>query len=459
MSDFFLNGKSDSAYLDVAINGSGHEKAAFTLEAMDRLTARGKNDLHIIEIGPGGGSSLDAISESFEAGDQDGVALRLSLLELDGVESAGLAQSRERLGMHAQTQLVKGNAKQLSDLFPEGADIVAASAVMHEVYSYGGGYEALDRTFGHITNTLQPGGYFAYRDVLSIDRLSQHERTRHIYDREGWVRFIKLFLSHYLENAAHPYRRQDDRIVFEQDSLRVDLDDIDMTHNLSIEAPIGLLREIQRHYITLRDHVWRNGALGITPVLEGALASDWIDIKRGHKRVHFESHPHDPLLDALSEEGDEGRRIVDGDIFDATTEVLLARFLERVCEGNPASLKVWDDWLQREGSETYVYMTVNRLIGTVATQSFAASEGTKILLPIKEEDVAIVPRAYYNRFLQGQLSNPIADGKQMVLFEAVDTSDHSHENEAKVAEALNTLSRHCSREVLAEIYRPVRKVF
>ncbi|MEV6429128.1 hypothetical protein [Nocardia sp. NPDC051463] len=44
-------------------------------------------------------------------------------------------------------------------------------------------------------------------------------------------------------------------------------------------APIGLFREAQRHYITLRDHVWRSGILGFTPVLDGQLLGDWIDFR------------------------------------------------------------------------------------------------------------------------------------------------------------------------------------
>jgi hypothetical protein len=427
---------------------------------MDRLRNKDVTTQHIVEIGPGGGSSVDIISESFEKGEQDGVSLHMSFLELEGVESKGLIRAQERLAEFATSSFHQGDAKNLYSIFGNEVDIVAASAVLHEVYSYGGGYGALDTTFGNITNTLKPGGYFAYRDVLSVDRLSQHERTRHVYDREAWVRFTKLFLTHYLTEAEHPYHRHEDMLIFEQDSARIDLNDVDMTKNLSVEAPIGLLREVQRHYITLRDHVWRKGSLGVTPVLEGANSSDWVDIKRGHKRVHFTSTLRDPLLDALSEAADDGEsRIVDGDIFDSTSEVLLGRFLRKVCDKEESSTAIWTDWLNREGSETYVYMTLNKLIGAVAIQSFTVSDGAKILLPVKAEDVAIAPRVYYNRFLQGRLSNPILDGKQMVLFEAVDTSDQSSANEEKVAEALNTISVHCSKEVLSDIYDPIRKMF
>jgi hypothetical protein len=459
VSDFFFSGKSHNIYIDKAINGNGQEKSAFTLEAMNRLKIRAKTDQRIIEIGPGGGTSVNIISDSFEDGSQDGVNLHMSFLELEGVESEGLKRAQERLAKFATSDFINGDVKDLESIYPDGSDIVVASAVLHEVYSYGGGYEALDTTFGQITNTLNPGGFFAYRDIFSVDRLSQHERTRHVYDREAWVRFTKLFLTHYLENATHPYHRQDDRIIFEQNSTRVGLDDIDMTKDLSVDAPIGLLREIQRHYITLRDHVWRQGSLGITPVLEGDGANDWVDIKRGYKRVHFTSTLDDPLLDSISEGSTNGCRVVDGDIFDSTTEVLLGSFFKKISVGDESAKCIWEDWLKRESSETYIYMTLNELIGTVAVQSFAASEGSKILLPTKSEDVAVVPRSYYNRFLRGQLSNPLPDGKQMVLFEVVDTLDQGLSNGRKVAEALDTVSNHCSKKVLSEIYDPVRRVF
>jgi hypothetical protein len=209
----------------------------------------------------------------------------------------------------------------------------------------------------------------------------------------------------------------------------------------------------------LRDFVWREGTLGITPLLEGDESNDWIDIKRGHKRVHFKSELHDPLLNSLSERAYGDYRIVDGDIFDSTTEVLLGRFLRQVSASDEDAMKVWDEWLKREGSETYVYMTISKLIGTVALQSFSASDEKKILLPVQDQDVTVTPRAYYNRFLQGRLSNPLPDGKQLILFEAIDTNDRSVENEERVAEALNTISNHCSKAVLAEIYEPIRKVF
>lgn len=461
MREFLLSGKSNHTYLDTAINGNGSEKAALTLTGLDRLRQQSSDRIHIIEIGPGGGSAVDAIATSLDKSEYlRGGELHLSLLELDGIESNKLNSARHRIGQYATTSFHQGNAEQTDEIFQDGADIVAASAVMHEVYSYGDGYHSIDNTIGAIANTLKPGGFFAYRDVFSVHRLSQHERTRHVYDRESWVRFSQLFLSHYLENATHPYHRQEDRIIFEQGSKRLNIDQIDTTRNLSIDAPIGLLREIQRHYITLRDHVWRDGTLGVKPILEGDGSNDWLDVRRGHKRVHFTPTVRDPLLEALSETGPDDSRIIDGDIFDATTDELLIKFLTEAAEdeGSESNL-AWQDWLKREGAETYTYMTLNKFIGSVAMQSFIATDSKKILLPVQPEDVRVIPRVYYNRFLESTLSNPLPDGKQLVLFEAIDTGDKSSENKEKVVQALETLDEHCSKQTLAEIYTPMRKVF
>ncbi len=294
--------------------------------------------------------------------------------------------------------------------------------------------------------------------MLATEHRSLHERTRHIYDREAWTRFIGLFLPYYLDNATHPYHRHEDRIIIEQGQERLEPTEINMESDLSISAPIGLLREIQRHYITLRDYAWRTGALGVEPILEGERSSDWMDLKRGHKRVHFALKREDPLLNSLSEHEDGDVRMVDGDIFDATTEVLLGEFLREVCENKDSkSGRVWQEWLKREGSETYSYMSLSELLGSFAIESLAATNGENILLPVRLSDIQTVPRSYYNRFLESQLSNPLKDGKQLVLFEALGLGDQGQEGEEKLSEALSTISEYCTKSVLSEVYSAVRK--
>lgn len=455
MGEFFVSGKTSESYLDQASNGNGSEKAILTMRSMDLLRRQGAEGMHVIEVGPGGGAAVNAIAEAMRSGELESVDnMRMSFVELDGVASTTLQNAQDNFSEFGESRMYAGDAKRLDETFPEGADVVAMSAVLHEVYSYAGGYAGVDETIKAVTNTVRPGGYFAYRDVFSVDRPTQHERKKHIYDTESWVRFSKLFLPYYLSNAEHPYHREDDQVMFEQNAKPVSAEMIDPKTNLTISAPIGVLRELQRHYITLRDHAWRADTFGVVPDLEGPTANDWLNKKHGHKRVHYTSQIDDPLLMSMSERDSSGKFVVDGDVFDATTEILLGEFLQEVADGNEGSVGVWEEWLKREGSETYVYMTVDRLIANVALRSLDASEGSKILLPARDEDVFTVPRAYYNRFLQGQLSNPLYDGKQFSLFKAIDTKEQPDE----VASALEVVQEKCAREVLAKIYPPIRQV-
>lgn len=452
--------KDSELYLDIATNGNGAEKAMLTLRALARRCHVPRETTHIIEIGPGGGAAVSHIADTLSdtVGDKGVVRLggmHMSLLELESIESGALCKSREKFSGIGTSSLHTGDAREIEKIFPDGADVVAASAVMHEIYSYGGGYQALDDTFSAITRVLRPGGYLAYRDVFSVDRPSQHERTRHIYDRESWVRFAQLFLPHYLQHAQHPYHREDDKVIFEQDSRIVASEAIDPKKYLSISAPIGLLRELQRHYITLRDFMWRTGVLGIRPIMSGDRSNDWLDMKAGLKRVYFQKEIEDTMLIAMSERIRDGLYAVDGDSFDTTTDVLLGKFLKEVVSDSSAlASAAWDEWFKREGSETYTYMTTGRLLGAVATRSLEASERKKILLPALPEDVLGISRKYYSRYLTTRLSNPLPEGKQLVLFQAMCTEKEPD----RIGRSLEILGEHCTKETIANIYEPIAEI-
>lgn len=465
MDRFDTYGKNLPGYLDIAANGNGNEKASLMLEAARRIIARDESTtIRSLEVGPGGGTAIQSLAKLLPTVHPNTSLFQLSLLELDGIESEALRQSREALEqIGASTEFKKGNLVDVAQLFPDQLDIISTSAVLHEVYSYGEGYTAVDDAVCGITASLKDGGYYAYRDVFGVENLSQHDRTRHIYDRRAWVSFSKLFLDYYLQNARHPYHHLDDRINFKQDGHEIKLKDVKTNAPLSIEGPVGITRELQRHYITFRDHVWRGGSLGIKPVLDGPEASDWIDMRRGHKRVHYELLGYDPALVSLSTHSEQDKYIVDGDIFDQTTDALLGEILDDIAANHENSeyWAVWNSWLEREGAETYVYMTLNQLIGNIALRSFNSTQGDSILLPIHAEDVAVVPRAYYNRYLENKLSNPLPDGKQMVLFEKISLEATMPSEKrllsGKVTSSLEVLGAYCSQEMLSAIYEPLRK--
>jgi hypothetical protein len=336
-------------------------------------------------------------------------------------------------------------------------NVVAASAVLHEAYSYGGGYDAIDSSLAAITASLSDGGYFAYRDVLSFDKaVSLHDRTRHIYDRPSWVMFAQKFLPYYMDSARHPYHHEDDKVVFEQDSVRVTASLIHPDKHLTINAPVGVLRELQRHFITFRDYCWRSGELGFTPLLEGELANDWLDLKSGLKRIHYtmSGDHNDTLMRTLSEKESDDLWSVDGDTFDTTTDVKLENLMRRLHDGESKSVTLWNSWLEREGAETYAYMTPGRLLGAAALRSLEVSDGQSIMLPEEGSDVGVLSRVYYNRFLRKQLSNPLKDGKQLILFKLMNTS----EDRSDIAKSLDILADWCDKDTIARIYGPIRRV-
>jgi hypothetical protein len=92
-------------------------------------------------------------------------------------------------------------------------------------------------------------------------------------------------------------------------------------------------------------------------------------------------------------------------------------------------------------------MTLDQLVGNVALRSMEAEDSSNILLPERLSDVLKVPRTYYNRFLGSKLSNPLFDGKQLVLFRKTPISDVD-----AIRASLEVVKEYCSRGTIASLY-------
>lgn len=336
--------------------------------------------------------------------------------------------------------------------------MISASALLHEVYSYGGGYAGVHAMTRTLPTVLAPGGFFAYRDVYAIDGPSLHQRVVHSYEAPAWLRFLRLFLPHYLREGTHPYHHADDELVARQNSRIVPVAGLDPTTCAVVTAPVGLFREIQRHYITLRDHVWRSAALGFMPILDGDLSADWIDFRAGHKRVHYrliDEVPwlipsQRPMLVAMSEPYAD-HHTIDSDIFDSVTDVALLAFLNAADQGDSTCRQVWEAWLLREGYETYTYLTTDQLIATFAVHSAEAHTDT-VLMPVHRGDIRRVDRHYCTRFLTRRLANPLPDAKQLILFQNVPRGDV-----AATRRAFDMVQDFCGKPSLASIYAAINR--
>lgn len=449
-TNFSTEHKSAAGYLDIAANANGAEKGLMVNRALRRAAS---GHVHVVEIGPGGGAAVDYLA----AQRPTNATVDLTLIEAPGVTSRSLSAAIERYNQAGAGAcvLTHGLAQHIDSLLPEPVDVISASALLHEVYSYGGGYSGLHQLMRTLPAALRPGGFFAYRDVYAVKPSSLHDRVIQSYDAVAWLLFLRMFVPHYLAHGTHPYHHADDDLLARQNSRIVQVADLDARTCAIVAAPIGLFREIQRHYITLRDHVWRSGVLGFRPMLEGQLAHDWIDLRRGHKRVHYAltesgwlAESRRAMLLAMSEAyGDHFT--IDGDAFDEVGDAELTAFLAAAEQDDPACREVWSSWLTREGRETYAYMTVDELLTAMAVNSVEARCGT-VLLPVQAEDVLRKGRDYYNRFLRKRLPNPLIDAKQLVLFQNVRLSDTD-----AIRCGLETIQGFCSKSHLARVYTAI----
>ncbi|MEU8886243.1 hypothetical protein [Streptomyces hydrogenans] len=448
---FATAAKSAAGYLDEAANSNGREKVQMVLKALTRTEI---DTPHLVEIGPGGGAALQYLIESLTSATDRPRRLDVTLIEAPGIVSETLARTIDRYNATdlGTCTLTNGLAQEMGAILDRPVDIVAASALMHEVYSYGSGYRGIHEMMQSLPTVLKPGGHFAYRDVRTVDAGTLHETDTHAYTHRGWLQFIRMFTPQYLRDSLHPYHHSGDDPTVRQGSRRVALEDIDPRTSAIITGPIGLFREIQRHYITFRDYAWRSGALGFIPQLDGQYAADWIDAATGHKRVHFKlteaewvSPRQRALLKNISEPyGDH--YVTDGDIFDECTDAAIIELLTAAENGNEPCAAVWGEWIEREGHETYVYLTLSELLTEFAISSAEANTNT-VMMPRTARDVLTPGRAYYTRYLHNRLPNPLPDGKQLVLF----TNIPAHDTEAITA-GVETLRPLCNRATMARLH-------
>ncbi|MDX3384368.1 hypothetical protein PV682_23295 [Streptomyces niveiscabiei] len=446
--------KTASGYLDVAANAHGEEKAFLALQALERTRRTGP---HVVEVGPGGGSAVACLASRLAEGRPQVYGVRLTLVEVPGVTSSSLTEAMAAVDRVGSCRLIAGFAQDIGTLLPEPADVISASALLHEVYSYAGGYPGLHDMIRTLPTVLTPGGMFAYRDVYAVRGASLHDRAFQTYTSRAWLRFLRMFVPQYLEHGTHPYHSASDLIVVRQNSRIVPIGELDEGTSAVVAAPVGLFREVQRHYVTLRDHVWRSGVLGVRPYLEGPLAEDWMDARHGHKRVHYALTDSDwlpeaqkSMLLALSERYTD-HFTVDGDIFDECTDIALTAFLARAEQDDGECAQVWRNWVTREGRETYAYLTLDALLTAVAVHSTEAAQDRRtVLLPVTAEDVLRCERAYYNRYLRRALPNPLRDAKQLVLFTNIPIDDRD-----QVARGMRCLQQWCAKGSLARVYSAI----
>jgi SAM-dependent methyltransferase len=167
-------------------------------------------------------------------------------------------------------KLQKLNAIDMSVFGDSYLDGINASSVLHEIISYAGGFNGMEKFFKEAFRSLKPGGVLVYRDPENVcDKFSlvqvslKNKAIRlfaHIFlykflDKKGSLlaqggRKFELYKPEsviyriYRKNEVRPIK-----LTYEQ-YLNVPSYDIDFSRRYVLTLPCGLYRELARHYIT-----------------------------------------------------------------------------------------------------------------------------------------------------------------------------------------------------------------
>jgi hypothetical protein len=398
------NPKESEGYLSQIANNPD-EKIGELVDAIikGQLPKAPDGRLKILELGTGGGESIGVLKKALDGrGDADVFAVDVSVGILRKIQSEQGVPS------------VAADAMKLP--FKENSlSAINASAVFHEVSSYGSfgskpeieakkpyGREAVKRAFIEIQGALMPEGMLTYRDVYCPDGIFEEKTVS--YNSKAWKHFAKWFYPEFLEADARAFP-QDGQPRIEEDG-----------EPMKLTASKHLHRELQRHYLMLRDYLRTQLAdnIGLEVVKE-----EWVDKEKGIKTHEFLARGvlYQLLKKGETEEG-YGKYTMQSEEYDALFDKLIEQILEQELNaGSPIGVEL-SGWKKREGKEVYTYASTREMLD-VACESSAEAKDGRILFPKIADDIRVLPRDYYNRYLQEVVDAPEFDGKQIVRFHKI----------------------------------------
>lgn len=176
-------------------------------------------------------------------------------------------------------KLIRMDATNMTPIQESSIDGVGASALLHEIYSYVPTKAPLDQFFLELIRVLKKDGIFIYRDpkwdnnpeqdcllILKdplakffttlflprfLDRIFSNHR-----DYKNYCIKPSLYESSYIRiNFFNKHSNRTKKVRMDE-FINIPITNIDFTRNMSIEAPRGLISEIQRHYILFIKNVF-----------------------------------------------------------------------------------------------------------------------------------------------------------------------------------------------------------
>jgi ubiquinone/menaquinone biosynthesis C-methylase UbiE len=399
--------KESGIYLD-SINNNSQEKIEIIKNALEKnnLPRNEDYEFKIVEVGVGGGGPLRELARSCASRND------VKIFGVDVVPSIvdSLSDLPNVKGIMAEANNLPLKANSIS--------AINASAVLHEVSSYGVNHDrgpkfgipAVKETLAEFKRVLLLGGMVACRDVLACDSDPYVLKTVRYYPY-SWRMFAEFFLKDFIQSQPFLYQnsRLEDRIF---DDAYV------------LEAPIGLHRELQRHYLMFRDYIRTVQAeeFGIK-----IRKTYWLDQSKGLKFMTFSVKRK--YASKVNLEHFEKKLSVSGIVYKGTSEYvdqlydeLVQYKFEQIAQGVEDGLKFADlikNWKEREGHECYTYGNFGEMLLMLSEMK----DDGLVLFPEKSDDLEISPRDYYNAYLKRVIDRPEFDGKQIITLRKMSVAE------------------------------------
>lgn len=253
---------------------------------LDRIAARlpGLDEPPtVLEIGVGGGECLEEMLKT--ANNRDLKGIKFIGVDIDQTVIDKAIERHPTLGTKwdgIDLSFHCADAKNLDGIDNNSVNFINASAVVHEIYSYGGGTDAVRQFFHACLRVLKPGGELVYRDPLSprkpeefIKLISLSPEAKMFY-----LFFVPFFFSSRnekedVDNVMHDsstLRQLNESIIriflFNQSTsdkalsstrveltmaefLNTPLSNIDMSKGLTINCGNLVAHELTRHFTVL----------------------------------------------------------------------------------------------------------------------------------------------------------------------------------------------------------------
>ncbi len=258
---------------------------------------------------------------------------------------------------------------------------------------------------------VTPWWVLLYRDIYPVDG-DIFTPMKQYYKAQSWVKFIELFLPYYLSRAKHPYGGEPIQIMSDGDG------------GVWINCPVGLARDLQRHYITFRDHIWRSGVLGFYPAYYTYYKMTPLDNSSTDRKVYYEisdTNRYKRLSlttdDNLYEGQDQHGKYAAGITFDRVTDIAIGELLS--LNPSPNNIANIESWLTREGAEVYIYDSIENFI--LRVKSVAADLNVSMSVESNANGnrraIERISRDHYTSYLSRTLGNTaLQDAKLKIEF-------------------------------------------